>query len=54
MNKPTTMRLCPGCHSIQKCGTICGICGCPVPFPDEDVKELKKENSNETKTTDVS
>ena len=29
------MVLCPNCRSIQKAGTICPICKCPIPLKEE-------------------
>lgn len=35
------MTLCPKCKTIQRCGTICGLCKCPIP---KDIKEEDKKN----------
>ena len=38
--KTTIMRLCPNCRTIQKVGTNCSICKCPIN---------KKEDEDEDK-----
>ncbi len=37
------MRLCPNCKTIQKAGTICPLCKCPVEHPDKQTAEDKEK-----------
>ncbi len=44
------MKLCPNCKSIQKAGTICPLCNCPVedssdqvPAPEEEQKSAEQQ-----------
>lgn len=31
------MTLCPNCRTMQKEGTVCGLCNCPVNVNKEDI-----------------